>query len=131
MEGWDLAKVAAVCGLMQLFFAFLLRPAVLWGLDQRYAPRGTSASTKDVDGLGGKVVALEGLFVRADDRWGEVESRVQALEIKSQHEWKRISEQMAQTAKTLEKATDKLSSISHDHVQIMTELKVLKPGGGG
>jgi hypothetical protein len=121
MDGWDVAKIAGLAGLVQLLIVALLRPALLFALDQRYAPKGTSAATRDVDGLGRKVDALVGLFERADGRWGEVEDRTKALEINSQHEWSRISKQMEHTAELLDRTTGKLQQINDDHIRLMTE----------
>jgi hypothetical protein len=123
VEGWDLAKVvglaAGLAGLVQLLIVALLRPTLLFALDQRYAEKGATASVKDVDALGGKVEALVGLFERADGRWGEVEDRVKELEIHSKNEWKRIGEQMSNTANTLQEVTNKLHKISEDNVRLM------------
>jgi seryl-tRNA synthetase len=110
VEGWDLAKVvglaAGITALAQLLIMALLRPVLFFALDQRYAAK------KDVE-------AIEGLFVRADDRWGEVEDRVKELEIHSKNEWKRIGEQMSNTANTLQEVTNKLHKISEDNVRLM------------
>ena len=115
----------------------IIRPILLFALDQRYAPKGTSAASKDVDGLGGKVDALVGLFERADGRWGEVEDRVKELEIHSKNEWRRIGEQMAHTADTLDKATSRLAQIGDDHIRLMERWNLQRPpihnstGGAG
>lgn len=59
-----------------------------------------------------KVERNTGLFVALDDRVGDLEEKVGVLEERQAQHWGRISEQMAQTAKTIENVTERLERIS-------------------
>lgn len=82
----------------------------------------TFATLKELNGMGERFKVIEGAQVRHELRLGDVEDKVATLEVQQANHWERIAERMAETAKTLERVTDKVDSISTKQATLEGEM---------
>lgn len=98
-----------------------------------YGPDGRPlfATREDCNGIGARVTAAMDLYVRLEDRTGAMEEAVVGLKTKSEAQWERISERMAETAKTLERVTMQLESVSREQARMDGERSSERRQQGG
>jgi hypothetical protein len=73
-----------------------------------------------------KIEMNTGLYVKLEDRTGDLEGKVILLEERQTQQWLRISDQMAATAVTMKEITRELKQISESHQQYALRLERLQ-----
>ncbi len=96
MIGWEiLAGSGVVVGVLLLALVERLRR--------------TFATRQDLEGLRGRVDALETLYVQTRDLADDARDRLGGVVAQQRHQWERVAEQVI---KPLERITDKLETVS-------------------
>lgn len=120
-----------------LTVAGLVSAVLLLAMDERarrkFATREdvnglTRRIDKDMDGLGRKAERNTGLFVQLDDRVGDLEEKAALLEERQSQQWERISEQMAQTARTIESVVARMERVSEIQQEFALQLERMRSG---